>query len=195
MTKLMVIIGPSAAGKSTVARALQAEGLIRIVPTWTDRPPRPGGHQLANHADHVFVNSAEFNRADARGDFLASATLPGLPYRYGLPRIHTNDAVSPAVIARCAQVDALEGLAARYGLDLVVIGIVDRDRRIEARLQDRNLPAAEIEARLAAAATERAATAARADHLVFNTGRLDQTVTAARVALPPKDGKRVRSAA
>src|SRR5436309_1716713 len=50
---LLVLIGPSACGKSTVARALAEQRLVTLLPTWTTRPRRRDEH--GNTAEHRFV--------------------------------------------------------------------------------------------------------------------------------------------
>ena len=84
-TSLLVLIGPSATGKSTLARALADRGLVSLVPTWTTRPRRPD--EPGDTAEHRFIDTAGFNRLRAERALLAESRLPDLPYRYGLPRL------------------------------------------------------------------------------------------------------------
>src|SRR4030095_14446484 len=79
---VLVIIGPSASGKSSLVRELHRRRVVRAHPTWTTRPRRdaePGGPP-----QHRFAWAAESDELCARGHSLAPAALPGLPHRYGL---------------------------------------------------------------------------------------------------------------
>lgn len=79
---LVVVSGPSGVGKSTVVRAV----LERVPQAWlsvsaTTRPARPGE---VDGQDYFFVSGAEFDRMQAAGELLESATFAG--NRYGTPR-------------------------------------------------------------------------------------------------------------
>ncbi len=79
---LIVISGPSGAGKTSICKAL----LERLADTiWsvsvTTRPPRAG--EVDGHS-YRFVSRREFEEKEARGDFLESAEYVG--QRYGTPR-------------------------------------------------------------------------------------------------------------
>jgi guanylate kinase len=84
-TPLLVIIGPSAAGKTSVIRELVAQKIIEVTPSWTTRPRRADEDDTA--VEHVFCSEAEFESVKEGGIFLESAQLFGLPYYYGLPKI------------------------------------------------------------------------------------------------------------
>src|SRR5579864_8816035 len=85
MPSLVVVIGPSGSGKSTVVRELYRRGVVRAIPTWTTRPRRED--ERAGSVEHRFISDAVFDALDARGFFDETATMPGLPYRYGLPHL------------------------------------------------------------------------------------------------------------
>ena len=88
--KLIVISGPSGAGKTSICRAL----LVRLPDTrWsvsvTTRPMRPGD---VNGETYEFVTREEFERRAAAGEFLESAEYIG--HRYGTPRRPVEEAVT-----------------------------------------------------------------------------------------------------
>lgn len=177
MGELVVIIGPSAAGKSVAARELHRRNLLSICPTWTTRPPRRD--ECARTREHVFVADETFDRLAAAGAFLATATLPGLAHRYGLPRPPDVCTPVPAVIARAAQLPTLRASGARVR----VLAVTDSCTRVARRLRARGLTAGETRTRLDAHATEAAAAAAVADHVVVNSGSLAELIEALETAL------------
>ncbi|MEJ0073457.1 MAG: hypothetical protein WDN27_05265 [Candidatus Saccharibacteria bacterium] len=80
---LFVLIGPSAVGKTTLAKRLADAGLVEVTPSWTTRPRR------ANEADdfeHLFCSEEEFDAALAAGRFLDTVQPFNDKARYGLPR-------------------------------------------------------------------------------------------------------------
>jgi len=88
--RLIVISGPSGAGKTSVCNAL-----LRELPdcVWsvsaTTRPPRPGDKPGTSYE---FISRGEFARREADGDFLESAEYIG--QRYGTPRGPVEEALA-----------------------------------------------------------------------------------------------------
>ncbi len=87
---LIVISGPSGAGKTSICKAL-----LEQLPdtTWsvsvTTRPPRRGEVEGESYS---FVSRPEFERRQAAGDFLESAEYVG--HRYGTPRVPVEKALA-----------------------------------------------------------------------------------------------------
>jgi ribose 1,5-bisphosphokinase PhnN len=142
---VLLIIGPSGVGKSTVARFLERRGLARICPTWTTRPRRRD--ELGTCPEHRFVTDAEFAQLEAAGFFLATGRHPGLPHRYGLPRV-TAGRPLPLVVGRARLATAIDGLSVLTYL--LVAGLPTLARRLSSR----GVTADEAAARMAAAADE-----------------------------------------
>ncbi|MFT4136621.1 guanylate kinase [Microbacterium sp.] len=90
-SRLLVLAGPTAVGKGTVAEQVQArhpEILLSV--SATTRPPRPG----ERHGEHYFfVDDAEFDRLVADGALLEHATVHNA-YRYGTPRAPIDAALA-----------------------------------------------------------------------------------------------------
>ncbi len=164
----LIVIGPSASGKSTVVRELQQRGVVHVHPTWTTRPRRPD--ENAGALEHCFVREATFDSLAAAGFFIGTVTLPGLPYRYGLPHLTLN-AFGPVdtIMARAPFLDRLDEFVP---CDLVY-QIEDTPERARLRLVARGCDEAEIAARLDAHTEE--ANAGRA--LARRVFRNDSTVT------------------
>jgi guanylate kinase len=78
---LLVISGPSGAGKTSVCKALRADPRVEFSVSATTRRMRDGE---VEGVDYRFLSPAEFAAAEARGEFLESATYNG--NRYGTLR-------------------------------------------------------------------------------------------------------------
>jgi guanylate kinase len=78
---LVVISGPSGAGKTTLCEKLLELSDLRRVVTCTTRPPRPGE---VDGIDYRFLDRKEFQRRIAEGKFLEHAEFLG--HLYGTPR-------------------------------------------------------------------------------------------------------------
>jgi guanylate kinase len=81
--RLVVLVGPSAVGKSTVVRCLRERvpDLVFSVSA-TTRPPRPGE---VDGRDYHFVDRSEFDRMIAAGELLEWAEIHGGLQRSGTP--------------------------------------------------------------------------------------------------------------
>lgn len=168
---LLVIIGGSASGKSTLVQTLFDLGLIDVVPTWTTRPERP--EEAGGSLEHVFVSDDAFDRLEQEGFFLGTATMFGLPYRYGFPRLaprpQASNASAPRVRAVVLRASLLDRLA-EHVPDHVVYQIEDTVERSTDRLVTRGLSEDECIARLAEREAELEKGRARA-HRVFVNDR------------------------
>jgi ribose 1,5-bisphosphokinase PhnN len=131
--KVLVIIGPSASGKSTVARELHRRGIIFLTPSWTTRPRRIDEED--EPIEHRFVDEEEFRRLEDGGFFLGVARPFGLPYRYGLPPVQPSpkDKV-PAIMGRAS----LLGLAVEHFPSRVVYQIEAAPELARARMGGRS---------------------------------------------------------
>lgn len=87
---LIIISGPSGAGKGTLVRDL----LTRVPRLWhsvsaTTRPPRPGERE---GADYYFLTPEEFERRVRAGEFLEHAEVHG--HRYGTLRVPVEQKIA-----------------------------------------------------------------------------------------------------
>jgi guanylate kinase len=109
---LLVIIGPSGTGKSTIVAQLLADEIIELTPDWTERPKRPG----EQGSEHVFVTPEQMDKAAEAGKFL-HPPMPflGLKYRYALPKIlRPASGKVPLVLTRAAALPLLDNYYANY---------------------------------------------------------------------------------
>jgi guanylate kinase len=175
---IVALIGPAAAGKSSLATRLEAAGDVRVLPTWTTRPPRDD--ETAGSLDHVFCNDNEFDELLAGGGMAGSGRLPGLSYRYGLPALdRRNDRRPSLVLARAPHVAALS----RLGHRTVVYHLSADADRCRARLATRGTSLDEVAARAASHASELVNGQRIADRAFRNEGTLDDLADAVGAAL------------
>jgi guanylate kinase len=165
---LLVVAGPSGAGKGTIVRALRArEPDLRWSVSWTTRPPRPGE---VDGVDYHFVGREAFERERDAGGFLewfeVYGDLKGTPRAPVLEQLDAGRDVllevdvQGALAVRSAHPDAL----------LVFVRAPSRDEqraRLRARAGDDPRQLAALEGRLAAADAEEAL-ASRFDAVVVN---------------------------
>lgn len=124
MKNIYCIVGPSGSGKTTVTKILERDYGMKLVESYTTRPPR-----YPNEKGHIFVSDKEF---DALGEMCAYTEYDG--HRYG---------VTPEVIDQndIYVIDpyGLNFLRRRYPGEKTVVGIFisvneeERKRRMRAR--------------------------------------------------------------
>jgi guanylate kinase len=141
---VLVIIGPSGSGKSSVAQELHRRGLVDICPTWTTRPMRPG--EGKGSLEHRFVSDAQFDRLNERGFFRVTGGHVGLPHRYGLAHLSRTCVRTSVVILRAGHVVRVM----TPGDAALVYQLAAPSWTVAARLRMRGDPPQEIETRLAA---------------------------------------------
>ncbi len=173
--RLVVISGPSGAGKTSVCRALKEDPAVEFSVSATTRPMRDGEQ---DGVDYRFLSHEEFDAAEARGEFLEHATYNG--NRYGTLKAP----VDAAIAAGRTFVLEIEVQGTRQLRDSGIEGcyvfvvppsVEDLRRRLERRGQ--NSPE-EIEERLRIAEAELAARDLY-DHIVVNRF-LDEAIAEVR---------------
>ena len=78
--EILILAGPSAVGKSTVAERILASGEFSLVRSFTTRERRGDGHD----GEYFYVTDDTFSRMAEEGAFVEQSEIAG--HRYGTPR-------------------------------------------------------------------------------------------------------------
>ncbi|WP_028476709.1 guanylate kinase [Nocardia sp. CNY236] len=155
--RLVVLVGPSAVGKSTVVRCVR-ERLPELVfsVSATTRDPRPGE---VDGLDYRFVTRAQFDAMIAAGELLEWAEIHGGLQRSGTPAGPVRAALSEGLPV-LVEVDLEGARSVRRAIpDAILVFLAPPSwDELVARLRTRGTESAEaIERRLETARTELAA--------------------------------------
>lgn len=180
--RLVVISGPSGAGKTSVCRALKKLPGVMFSISATTRAQRPGEQE---GVDYWFLSRGEFESRASRGEFVEWASYNG--NLYGTPRWPIDEALA----AGCTflleiEVEGTRQLRARRTPGLYLFIAPPNLEALRERLRRRGADSdADIEARVRIAAAEIAAArdvidgVPLYDHTVLNVD-LDETIRRVR---------------
>lgn len=152
MSKLIIITGTSAAGKSTIVHEIMSKQLLPVQKfiTCTTRTPRAGEK---NGVEYWFLSQEEFERELQAGHFLESARV--YDKWYGSSRIKLEQMLlSETDVLMIIDVQGARAMKQLYP-DALVIFIDAEDDMLRARLKDRGANPADIEARFGKISEER----------------------------------------
>lgn len=170
--RVLIVIGPSGVGKSSVVSGLRQAGLVEVIPTWTTRPQRH--YENANNTDHVFCSEAEFRQREAEGYFMATTQPFGLEHCYGLPHLppRTGSGRVPVLMLRASAMERVR----RHFSDYVVYQVEAQDARVRDHLLQRALRDGKLGSRLDDFAHELTSGRRFANRIVDNAQSLAFTV-------------------
>ncbi len=171
---LIVISGPSGAGKDSVIERMRQRGLpIHFVVTATTRPPRP---EEVNGADYFFVSKDEFAEMIEHGELLEYAIVYN-DYK-GVPKEQVRQALASCkdAIMRL-DVQGAESVSRLAPESLLIFLTTDTEEELINRLKVRKSETPEgLKLRIATARQELKQIGIF-DYVVVNrTDRLDETV-------------------
>lgn len=169
--KLLVLSGPSGAGKTTIAKHLERDARLRPSISATTRPRRPNE---VDGRDYFFLTREQFCAEIDAGEFIEHAEVFGNLYgtpRKGLEAIRAQG-LHPLLdvdVQGCAQLRKM-GYPGVY----IFISVPD-PQTLRRRLQQRGTAPDEIERRVARYETEMAQRKQLYDHEVENSD-LDRAI-------------------
>lgn len=145
---MLVLIGKTGSGKTTVAEELKKRGYNKVV-TYTSRPMRPGE---VNGVDYNFVSLEEFDELDRKGKFIETTsynTVHGV-FKYGTAVDSFKAEGSNLIILNPYGVKALKNYKATKDENLyyTVVYLRISDEAARVRLEKRGDNMKEVERRL-----------------------------------------------
>jgi len=168
---VVVVSGPSGAGKTTVCRRLAERYGYALAVSATTRAPRAGE---VNGKDYLFLSRREFEAAAERGEFLEySEHFGGL---YGTPRAQVDEALARGEVV-LLEIDVNGAAQVRQVLPdafCVFLTAPDDEENVKRLKSRRTEDEASMRARLQRAEEEKAA-AMRYDRRMVNDD-LEETV-------------------
>ena len=171
---LIVISGPSGAGKDTVMQCMKERGMpFHFVVTATTRPRRSNE---VNGKDYFFVGKEEFARMIEEDELIEYAVVYG-DYK-GIPKQQVREALSTGkdVLMR-VDVQGAETVRKLVPNAILIFMTVDNEQELERRLRERKTETAEELALRIATARKELQRVDAFDYVVVNADdHLDQAV-------------------
>ena len=171
---LIVISGPSGAGKDTVMQCMKERGMpFHFVVTATTRPRRTNE---VNGKDYYFVSKEEFARMIEEDELIEYAVVYG-DYK-GIPKQQVREALSSGkdVVMR-VDVQGAETVRKLVPNAILIFMTVDNEQELERRLRERKTETAEELALRIATARKELQRVDAFDYVVVNADdHLDQAV-------------------
>lgn len=78
MKKIILVVGRSASGKSSITREACNKLHLNLVKSYTTRPPRP--KELTGESDHYFITEEEYETQKDQFDIVAYTEINGFKY-------------------------------------------------------------------------------------------------------------------
>ena len=178
---MIVISGPSAAGKDTVVQRMKERGLeFHFVVTATTRERRPNE---VHGRDYLFVSRAEFDRMIAHDELLEHAVV--YEELKGVPRAQVREALASGrdVVMRL-DVQGAETVKGLVPDALLIFITADSEEELIQRLKDRNTETPEKLAVRIATARQELKRVEAFDYVIVNhDDRRDHTVDVVRAII------------
>ncbi len=175
---LIVISGPSGAGKDSVVKRMQARGLpFHFVVTATNRLKRANE---VHGRDYLFVSSEEFTRMIENNELMEHSMVYG--DHKGIPREQVRQALASGkdVVMRL-DVQGAETIRKLVPEALLIFITTENEHELVERLQARSSESADMQALRIATARKELKRVEAFDYLIVNRGdQLDATVEKVR---------------
>ncbi|RCS54629.1 guanylate kinase [Bremerella cremea] len=175
---LVILSGPSGAGKTTIVRKLLALGVpqIELSISATTRAPRQGEQ---DGIDYHFLTKEEFERRQAAGEFLEFVEVFRTGHYYGTLRSEVEARLAEGIsVLLEIDVEGAVKVAQQYPEAITIFLSPESTEELERRLRDRGTETEEaIERRLETAKSEMGASSWYSYHVLNMADAADQTVT------------------
>jgi len=162
---LIVISGPSGAGKDSIVQRMKERGFpFHFVVTATDRAPR---HNEIHGQDYFFYTTAEFERMIEEDELLEHAWVYG--QHKGIPKAHVREALASGqdVVMR-VDVQGAETVKGLLPAAVTVFLLVESEKELVARLRERRTESEEALQKRLHTAHEEMACIPDFDYVVVN---------------------------
>lgn len=181
---VFMVVAPSGAGKSTLVNALLArEAKIELSISYTTRPPRPGEQ---SGREYHFVDTDEFRRRRAAGEFIESAEVHGNYYATSRVWIEERLRVGVDVLLEIDWQGARQ-VKAQFSHAVGIFILPPSIDALEARLKKRGQDSPAVITRRLLAAGSEIAHAPEFDYVIINEdfdtalAQMNAVVTATRL--------------
>jgi guanylate kinase len=187
---LVVLVGPSGTGKSTLAQRLLTEFQdLTLSVSFTTRPPRPGE---VDGRDYHFIDRAQFLRMVERGEFLEWAEVFGNLYGTGIGPVQAARRTHRGMVFDIDFQGARQ-VRARTGDVIGVFVLPPSMAELERRLRGRKTDAPEVIERRLRKAMQEIEHYAMCDYIVVNDS-LDRAYDELRAIVLAERARRRRRA-
>lgn len=168
--RLFVLIGPSGAGKTTLAEKAQQDGLAHRIITCTTRPPRP--HEVSGQ-DYFFLTLDEFATREAQDEFVENEWIHG--HRYGVLIRELAQALSSGKVSIVSLgYEGAKRVKELWPDQATIVGILPPSlETLQYRLKDRGTRESEIALRLREIDRESPKVKRLADTIIVNDDLAD----------------------
>ena len=135
MKQILILAGPSAVGKTTVANELlKGNSDFELVRSVTSRPPRGDG----NDSEYIYLSKEDFKRGIESNDVLEYTEYAG--ELYGTPKSEIDRIIKEGrVPLLILDINGVKALNKADGISVCAVYVYDDIRIVDQRLYDRYL--------------------------------------------------------
>ena len=161
---LVILSGPSGAGKGTVVKQLVTNERFALSTSMTTRAPRAGE---VDGRDYFFANVKEFEDMIVNDQLLEYAQYVG--NYYGTPRQYVTEQINAGkVVLLEIEIEGALQVKAKFPDAVLIFLVPPNMQELKRRLEERNTETDEVIAHRLSRAQEEMAQSYKYDHVVIN---------------------------